>query len=91
MKTEEITMSESMSIQKVKFSTKITSQVYQKLITDTLGAKKKAERYTAAIMSSVATNQALQECVKVPDDKKEQKREAGVSFPAYGMAPQGMA
>ena len=55
-------MSETMSIQKVKFSTKITSQVYQKLITDTLGDKKKAERYTAAIMSAVATNQALQEC-----------------------------
>lgn len=55
-------MSETTSMQNVKFSTKITSQVYQKLITDTLGDKKKAERYTAAIMSAVATNQALQEC-----------------------------
>ena len=48
-------MSETMSMQKVKFSTKITSQVYQKLISDTLGDKKKAERYTAAIIVSSST------------------------------------
>jgi recombination protein RecT len=48
--------------QKVKFSVAITSSMYQKLITDTLGDSKKAERYTAAIMSAVATNPALQEC-----------------------------
>ena len=52
----------SMPMQKVKFSTAISSQTYQKLISNTLGDKKKAERYTAAIMSAVATNPVLQEC-----------------------------
>ena len=51
-----------MTTQKVKFSTAITSQTYQKLINNTLGDKKKAEKYTAAIMSAVATNPALQDC-----------------------------
>lgn len=51
-----------LTTKKVKFSTAITSQTYQKLIGQTLGDKKKAERYTAAIMSAVATNPALQEC-----------------------------
>ena len=51
-----------LTARKVKFSTAITSQTYQKLIRQTLGDKKKAERYTAAIMSAVATNPALQEC-----------------------------
>ena len=62
IKTKLTTMRKTMSMQKVKKKKKITSQVYQKLISDTLGDKKKAERYTAAIMSAVATNQALQEC-----------------------------
>lgn len=52
----------SMPVQKVKFSTAITSQTYQRLISSTLGDKKKAEKYTAAIMSAVATNPALQDC-----------------------------
>ena len=54
--------SNELTARKVKFSTAITSQTYQKLIGQTLGDKKKAERYTAAIMSAVATNPALQEC-----------------------------
>ena len=48
--------------QKPKFSMVIKSSVYQDLIKQTLGDPKKAERYTAAIMSAVATNPALQEC-----------------------------
>lgn len=48
--------------QKPKFSVTIKSQTYQDLINQTLGNKKKAERYTAAIMSAVATNPDLQKC-----------------------------
>ena len=55
-------MSTQMSTPKIKFSTAITSQTYQRLIGSTLGDKKKAEKYTAAIMSAVATNPALQDC-----------------------------
>ena len=55
-------MSNQITTQKIKFSTAITSQTYQKLISNTLGDKKKAEKYTAAIMSAVATNPALQDC-----------------------------
>lgn len=55
-------MSNQITTQKIKFSTAITSQTYQKLINNTLGDKKKAEKYTAAIMSAVATNPALQDC-----------------------------
>lgn len=55
-------MSNQMTTQKIKFSTAITSQTYQRLISSTLGDKKKAEKYTAAIMSAVATNPALQDC-----------------------------
>jgi recombination protein RecT len=51
-----------MAAQKIKFSKAITSQTYQRLIGNTLGDKKKAEKYTAAIMSAVATNPALQDC-----------------------------
>lgn len=54
--------SNELTARKVKFSTAITSQTYQELIGRTLGDKKKAEHYTAAIMSAVATNPALQEC-----------------------------
>lgn len=50
------------TLQKVKFSTAIGTPTYQKLINQTLGDKKKAERYTAAIMSAVATNPQLQQC-----------------------------
>lgn len=51
-----------LTAQKPKFSMVIGSDKMQRLINQTLGDKKKAERYTAAIMSAVATNQALQEC-----------------------------
>ena len=50
------------SLQKVKFSTAIGTPTYQRLISQTLGDKKKVERYTAAIMSAVATNPQLQQC-----------------------------
>lgn len=55
-------MSNQMATQKIKFSTAITSQTYQKLISNVLGDKKKAEKFTAAITSAVATNPALQDC-----------------------------
>lgn len=48
--------------QKPKFSMVIKSDMYQNLIKQTLGDPKKAERYTAAIMSAVATNPQLQNC-----------------------------
>lgn len=51
-----------MAMQKPKFSVAIGTPTYQKLISQTLGDKKKAERYTAAIMSAVATNPQLQQC-----------------------------
>lgn len=52
----------SLQAQKPKFSMVIKSDVYQNLIKQTLGDPKKAERYTAAIMSAVATNPQLQQC-----------------------------
>ena len=52
----------SLQAQKPKFSMVIKSDVYQNLIKQTLGDPKKAERYTAAIMSAVATNPSLQQC-----------------------------
>lgn len=51
-----------MTAQKPKFSMVIGSDKMQKLINQTLGDKKKAERYTAAIMSAVATNSQLSNC-----------------------------
>ena len=55
-------MSNQMTAQKLKFSAAIATPTYQKFISQTLGDKKKAERYTAAIMSAVATNPQLQQC-----------------------------
>lgn len=55
-------MANQLAAQKPKFSMVIKSSAYQDLIKQTLGDPKKAERYTAAIMSAVATNPALQEC-----------------------------
>lgn len=55
-------MANQLAAQKPKFSMVIKSSLYQDLIKQTLGDPKKAERYTAAIMSAVATNPALQEC-----------------------------
>lgn len=51
-----------LTAQKPKFSMVISSDKMQKLINQTLGDKKKAERYTAAIMSAVATNPQLSNC-----------------------------
>lgn len=51
-----------MTAQKPKFSMVIGSDKMQRLINQTLGDKKKAERYTAAIMSAVATNSQLSNC-----------------------------
>ena len=51
-----------MTAQKPKFSMVIGSDKMQKLINQTLGDKKKAERYIAAIMSAVATNPQLSNC-----------------------------
>ena len=52
----------TLASQKPKFSMIIKSDTYQNLIKQTLGNPKKAERYTAAIMSAVATNPQLQNC-----------------------------
>lgn len=52
----------TLAASKPKFSTVIKSNTYQNLIKRTLGNPKKAERYTAAIMSAVATNPQLQNC-----------------------------
>lgn len=51
-----------LTAQKPKFSMVIGSDKMQRLINQTLGDKKKAERYTAAIMSAVATNPQLSSC-----------------------------
>ena len=51
-----------LTAQKPKFSMVIGSDKMQRLINQTLGDKKKAERYTAAIMSAVATNPQLSNC-----------------------------
>lgn len=51
-----------LAAQKSKFSMIIKSDTYQNLIKQTLGNPKKAERYTAAIMSAVATSPQLQNC-----------------------------
>lgn len=47
---------------KPKFSVALQSDAIQKLINNTLGEQKKAQRFITAISSAVATNQALQEC-----------------------------
>ena len=44
------------------FSVVIQSDMYKKLINNTLGDSKKATRFIASITSAVATNPALQEC-----------------------------
>lgn len=45
-----------------KFSMAIQSKTYQKLILNTLGDSKRAERFIAAITSAVSTNAELQKC-----------------------------
>lgn len=50
------------SNQKQKFSVVLQSDPIQKLINNTLGEPKKAQRFITAISSAVATNPKLQEC-----------------------------
>lgn len=50
------------SKKKPKFSMILQTDSIQKLINNTLGEPKKAQRFITAISSAVATNQALQEC-----------------------------
>lgn len=52
------------SIQKMqpKFSVAIQSDMYKKLINNTLGDENRAKRFIASISSAVATNPNLQEC-----------------------------
>ena len=45
-----------------RFGATIQSDAYQKLINDTLGDKKIAQRFVANISSVVANNQTLQNC-----------------------------
>ena len=47
---------------KPKFSVAIQSDMYKKLINNTLGDEKRAQRFIASISSAVATNPTLQEC-----------------------------
>lgn len=47
---------------KPKFSAMISSENYQKLINNTLGDPKRAQRFVATISSAVAVNPALQDC-----------------------------
>lgn len=48
--------------QKPKFSVVLQSDAIQKLINNTLGNPRKAQKFVTAISSAVATNPALQEC-----------------------------
>lgn len=47
---------------KPKFSVAIQSDMYKKLINNTLGDENRSKRFIAAISSAVATNPALQDC-----------------------------
>lgn len=55
-------MGNEVSVSKAKFSVAISTPSIQKLINDTLGDPKRAQRFTASISSVVAANPALQEC-----------------------------
>lgn len=55
-------MANSLAKNKPKFSVAIQSDTYKKLINNTLGNPKKAERFVAAISSAVAVNPDLQDC-----------------------------
>lgn len=50
------------SLQKKPFSVAIQGDTYKRLINNTLGNPKKAERFIAAISSAVSANTALQSC-----------------------------
>lgn len=53
---------EKQTNQKPKFSVVLQSGAIQKLINNTLGDHKRAQKFVTAISSAVATNPALQEC-----------------------------
>jgi len=55
-------MSNEVSKGKQKFSVAIQSDGYKKLINNTLGNPKKAERFVAAIISAISVNADLQDC-----------------------------
>lgn len=55
-------MSNEVSKAKQKFSIAIQSDGYKKLINNTLGNPKKAERFVAAIISAISVNADLQDC-----------------------------
>lgn len=55
-------MSAEIVKRKSPFSVAIKSEVYQKLINQTLGDPERAKRFIASISSAVAVNPALQEC-----------------------------
>ena len=52
----------SLTRQPQKFSVAIQGEGYKKLINNTLGDPKRAQRFVASVSSAVATNPALQEC-----------------------------
>ena len=47
---------------KPKFSVMMQQDTIKNLVNNTLGDRKKAEKFTASIISAVAVNPALQEC-----------------------------
>ncbi len=53
---------EKQTNQKPKFSVVLQSNAIQKLINNTLGDPKRAQKFVTAISSAVATNPSLQEC-----------------------------
>lgn len=55
-------MSNNKLAKKPRFSVAITTEEYQKLISNTLRDADKAKRFVASITSAVATNPALQDC-----------------------------
>ena len=55
-------MANEITNNKPKFSVVIQSDMYKKLINNTLGSPDKAQKFIASITSAVATNPALQEC-----------------------------
>ena len=55
-------MANEITNSKPKFSVVVQSDMYKKLINNTLGDPERAKRFIASITSAVATNPALQEC-----------------------------
>lgn len=55
-------MANEIANSKPKFSVMLQTDKYQKLINNTLGDPKKAQRFIASISSAVGSNPALQEC-----------------------------